>query len=158
MNFNTTGFKLWYSIDYCKSSLKINQLNQFFEVKVYFFNSIPAKNVSVWVKYFFFFVFHWIWAVAMQSILKFLSSFMIFWPLVTSSDRMSTFFRYLNKWSVSEAEWLAHSVSVPLLRIRQRVRFPCSPDHCRHCRHSRQAHKSHWMFDKLKLNLRLAHF
>ena len=31
---------------------------------------------------------------------------------------------------VSVAKWLAHFVSVPLLRIGDRIRFPCSPGRC----------------------------
>ena len=53
------------------------------------------------------------------------------------------------------AERLAHSASVSLLRIEERVRFPFSPSLCGYLY---QAHKSNCMFNKLKLKHRLAHF
>ena len=53
------------------------------------------------------------------------------------------------------AEWLEHFASVPLQRIEKWVPFPCSP-----CRfgHKCQIQKLDWMLNKLKLELRLAHF
>ena len=51
------------------------------------------------------------------------------------------------------AEWLVHSASVLLLKIRDRVRIRCSPGSCDKLY---QAHKSDCMFDELRLNFSLS--
>ena len=64
------------------------------------------------------FVFHRSWAVGIQSIFKFLQLIHDFLANTNSIRRGSV------------AEWLVHSISVPLLRIGEQFWFPCNPDHC----------------------------
>ena len=73
------------------------------------------------------FVFYRTCAVDIQSIVKISQSILYF---LTSSDKvassMNTFFAVPDRdRCIFEAEWLAHSTSVSLLSIEERVRFSC---------------------------------
>ena len=70
---------------------------------------------------------------------------MIFLPIVTKLDHLSIYFSLFHLSCVFAAKGLAQSASVPLLRIVERVRFPCNPSRCSHkC----DEHKCDCMFNK----------
>ena len=93
-----------------------------------FFNSTPAENTVFELNNCF--VFHQTWAIDVQSILEFEqlihdfldSDNIVRWRVyIFSVLQKCTVFSYR---SVSVTEQFAHSASVPLLRIRERVQIP----------------------------------
>ena len=108
-------------------SLKINEPIQSFQAGVYFFQlllKIPMIQLNNR------FEFHRFWALDIQSILEVLQ---ITHDFLASGNKVRSsvyIFHVVSVRDLTLAEW--HSASVPLLRIEERVRFPCSPGHCGH--------------------------